>query len=165
VAIQAAARARVPLWVAGDGPQAAELAALTRRLDAPVELLGHVPREQMPALLRDAAGLVLSSRSHEFSPFSVLEAMAAGVPVVATRSGGVPELIGDERCVPLADTAALADRMTELWGDPQGRREQGEQLLERARERHSERRYLSELLAIYERASRRRQDSSASATV
>jgi glycosyltransferase involved in cell wall biosynthesis len=107
----------------------------------------------MPALLRGAAALVLSSRSHEFSPFSVLEAMGAGVPVVATRSGGVPELVGEERCVPLGDASALAGRIGALWGDPWRRREEGEQLLARAFEHHSEQRYLSDLLAIYARVS------------
>jgi glycosyltransferase involved in cell wall biosynthesis len=152
VAIEAAALAGVPLWIAGDGPAAAELDALVRRLDAPVQLLGHVAREEMPALLRGAAVAVLSSRSHEFSPFSVLEAMGAAVPVVATRSGGVPELIGEERCVPLGDSSALAERLQALWRDPAERREQGERLLARVRERHSEQRYLRELLGVYERA-------------
>jgi glycosyltransferase involved in cell wall biosynthesis len=82
----------------------------------------------------------------------VLEAMGAGVPVVATRSGGVPELVGDDSCVPRADPGALAARMTALWADPQLRREEGEALLAAARERHSEARYVRELLALYERA-------------
>jgi glycosyltransferase involved in cell wall biosynthesis len=153
VAIEAAALAGVPLWIAGDGPSHAELAALVGRLEAPVQLLGHVPRAEMPALLGAAAGLVLSSRSHEFSPFSVLEAMGAGLPVLATRSGGVPELIGEERCVPLGDSNALAERMRELWSDPGRRREEGEQLLARASKRHSEQRYLADLLEIYARLS------------
>jgi glycosyltransferase involved in cell wall biosynthesis len=155
LAIEAATLAGVPLWIAGEGPAAAELAELVGRLNAPVQLLGNVPRAEMPALLRGAAALVLSSRSHEFSPFSVLEAMGAGVPVVATRSGGVPELVGEERCVPLGDASALAERLGTLWSDPWRRREEGEQLLARARERHSEQRYLSDLLAIYGRAGQR----------
>jgi glycosyltransferase involved in cell wall biosynthesis len=97
---------------------------------------------------------VLSSRSHEFSPFSVLEAMGAGVPVVATKSGGVPELIGAERCVPMADSASLADRLRALWSDPDLRRQEGEQLLARARDHHSEQRYTRDLLAIYAAAHR-----------
>jgi glycosyltransferase involved in cell wall biosynthesis len=152
VAIDAAARSRVPLWIAGDGPAVAELTDRARRLDAPVQFLGPVPRAEMPALLRGAAVLVLGSRSHEFSPFAVLEAMGAGVPVLATRSGGVPELIGEERCVPLGDAGALAERLGALWSDPQRRREDGELLLALVRERHSEARYLRELLAIYARA-------------
>jgi glycosyltransferase involved in cell wall biosynthesis len=147
-AIEAAARAEVPLRIAGAGPAAAELADLARRLGAPVELLGPVPRAEMPALLAGAAMLILGSRCHEFSPFAVLEAMGAGVPVVATRSGGVPELIGAERCVP---RDALADRMRDLWADPEQRRNEGEALLARARERHSEERYVHELLSLYER--------------
>jgi glycosyltransferase involved in cell wall biosynthesis len=151
-AIEAAAQAAVPLWIAGDGPAAADLAAQARRRGAPVEMLGRVPRAEMPGLLEGAAMLVLSSRCHEFSPFSVLEAMGAGVPVVATRSGGVPELIGAERCVPRGDATAMAGRMRTLWGDPALRREEGEALLARAKERHSEERYLRDLLALYERA-------------
>jgi glycosyltransferase involved in cell wall biosynthesis len=149
LAIEAAAQARVPLWIAGEGPAAAELGQQARRLNAPVELLGPVPRDQMSELLRGAAALVLSSRGHEFSPFSVLEAMGAGVPVVATRSGGVPELIGAERCVPMADAAALAELLRALWSDPDRRRNEGQELLARVRERHSEQRYLHDLLAIY----------------
>jgi glycosyltransferase involved in cell wall biosynthesis len=153
VAIEAAALAGVPLWIAGDGPAAEELAALARGLDAPVQMLGRISRDEMPALLRGAAALVLGSRSHEFSPYAVLEAMGAAVPVVATRSGGVPELIGEERCVPLGDASALAERLSALWSDPGRRREDGEQLLARARERHSEERYVSDLLGLYERVS------------
>ena len=154
LAIEAARQAQVPLWIAGDGPARAELERQATR--APVEFLGQVPRGQMPALLRDAAALVLSSRSHEFSPFSVLEAMGAGVPVVATRSGGTPELIGEQRCTPMGDAAALAARLAALWRDPERRRTEGEELLRRVRDRHSEARYLRELLAIYgERTVRR----------
>jgi glycosyltransferase involved in cell wall biosynthesis len=150
LAIDAASRAGVPLWIAGDGPARAELGRLAS--GTPVELLGPVPRDRMPALLRGAAALVLSSRYHEFSPFAVLEAMGAGVPVVATRSGGVPELIGAERCTPIGDAGALGERLSALWRDPESRRREGEELLQRARERHGERRYLDELLAIYARS-------------
>ena len=152
-AIEASALAGVPLRIAGDGPQAAELAGLARHLGAPVEMLGPVARGGMAELLTGAAMLVLSSHYHEFSPFSVLEAMGAGVPVVATRTGGVPELIGPDRCVPMGDAPALAERMRALWEQPDLRRNEGEALLARTREQHSEERYLGELLALYERAS------------
>jgi glycosyltransferase involved in cell wall biosynthesis len=156
LAIEAAARAEVPLRIAGDGPAAAELAALAGSRGAPVEMLGQVEPARMRDLLAGAALLVLASRCHEFSPFSVLEAMGAGVPVVASLSGGVPELVGAERCVPRGDPAALAVRMTELWSDRGRRREEGEALLERAREQHAEERYVRELLALYRRASESR---------
>jgi glycosyltransferase involved in cell wall biosynthesis len=150
-AIEAAAAAGVPLRIAGEGPAQAELAELASRLGAPVELLGRLGRKELVRLLFEAAVAVLPSRYHEFSPFSALEAMAAGVPVVATRMGGLPELIGEERCVPANDAAALAERLGSLWEDAELRRAEGDALLARARERHSEDAYLRRLLGLYER--------------
>ena len=150
-AIEAVARASVPLYVAGDGPAATELATQARGLAASVELLGRVGRDELARLLAGAGALLMPSRYHEFSPYSALEAMAAGVPVVASRLGGLPELIGEERCVPPNDSEALAGRLGELWADPSRRAAEGDALMARARERHGEGRYTKELLGIYER--------------
>ena len=136
VAIEATALTGVPLGITGDGPSGADLAALVGRLGAPVELLGRVARDEMQALLRGAAALVLNSRSHEFLALSVLEAMGAAVPGSPPAAAGC-RLIGEERCVPLGDAAALAERMGELWSDPWRRREEGEQLLAVATEHRS----------------------------
>jgi glycosyltransferase involved in cell wall biosynthesis len=76
--------------------------------------------------------------------------MAAGLPVVATPMGGVPELIGQERCVP-GDADALASRLRELWEDADLRDAEGQELTARARGAHSEERFTAELLALYER--------------
>jgi glycosyltransferase involved in cell wall biosynthesis len=154
VAVEAAAEAGVALKVAGEGPAAAALGSQASRLGAPVELLGRVGRERLAELLAGAGALVMPSRYHEFSPYAALEAMAAGVPVVATRMGGLPELIGTERCVAPNDTGALAERLRALWDDPERRGAEGEALLARARERHREEPYTRDLLGLYERISR-----------
>jgi glycosyltransferase involved in cell wall biosynthesis len=151
VAIEAAARAGVPLRVAGEGPAAGELAALARRLEAPVEFLGRVERTALTELLAGAGALLMPSRYHEFAPYAALEAMAAGVPVVASRMGGLPELVGIESCIPPNDADALAARLRELWEAPSRRGELGDALLARAREGHSEERYARELLGLYGR--------------
>ncbi len=156
VAIAAAARAKVRLKVAGDGPGAAELARLAQRSRARVELLGRVERKHMAELLAGAGALLVPSRSHEFSPFAPLEAMAAGVPVLASRMGGLPELVGHDHCLAPNDPDALADRLRQLWDDPGHRFAEGEALRARAREGHSEERYLRDLLGLYERVSSRR---------
>jgi glycosyltransferase involved in cell wall biosynthesis len=153
-AIEAAARSGVPLRVAGEGPAADELADQARRLGAPVELLGRVGRDELGRLLAGAGALLMPSRYHEFSPYAALEAMAAGVPVVASRLGGLPELIGPERCIPPNDPDALAARLTELWTERERRGEEGEALIQRARERHGEDRYTRALLRLYERVAR-----------
>jgi glycosyltransferase involved in cell wall biosynthesis len=155
VAVEAAARARVPLRIAGEGPLEAELRALTARTEAPVELLGRVSGERVAELLAGAAMVLVPSVGPEVMPFAALEAMAAGVPVVAARTGSLPEVLGDERCVPRRDPDALALAMARLWRDRGLRAAEGEALRERARERYSEPRYLRDLLALYERVRRR----------
>lgn len=82
----------VSLVIAGDGPLRASLEAITREwgLDDRVLFLGEV--DDVPAVLAQAEIFVLTS-FNEGLPLAVLEAMAAGLPVVATRVGGTPELV------------------------------------------------------------------------
>jgi glycosyltransferase involved in cell wall biosynthesis len=79
--------------------------------------LGH--RDDVPARLADADVFVLPSRSEAF-PNALLEAMAAGLPIVTSGVGGMLELVDDGRTgllVPPGDPAALADRMCRLMSD------------------------------------------------
>ena len=151
VAIEAASRADRRLLVAGDGPMTGELRALAKSLGGPVELLGRVERERVRELLAGAAMVLVPSLGPEVMPFAALEAMAAGVPVVASRTGALPELVGEERCVEPRDPVALAGAMERLFADAELRRQEGEALIARVRERFSEDRYTRELLALYGR--------------
>lgn len=152
-AVSAAAAAGIPLRVAGDGPDRDRLVALAARAGAPVEFLGRLEPAEVREQLLGAAAVLMPSRYHEFSPYSALEAMAAGVPVVAMGLGGLPELLGEGRCVAPGDTSAFAGRLAELWSDPSRREAEGDELLVRARERHGEERYMAELLDLYGRVS------------
>src|SRR5215211_679414 len=151
-AIEAAALANIPLRVAGDGPASAQLMELANVIGAHVDFLGRLDRAGMERELRGAAMLLMTSRFHEFAGYSALEAMAAGVPVIASSLGALPELVGDERCVPANDPHALAARMRRLWRDPELRRSEGEALIERARAGHAERDYVERLLDVYGRS-------------
>ena len=151
-AIEAAALADIPLRVAGEGPAAAQLMELANVSGAPVDFLGRLDRDGMERALRGAAMLLMPSRYHEFAGYSALEAMAAGVPVIASRLGALPELLGADCCVPPNDPHAVAARMRRLWGEPERRHRDGDALIARARERHSEERYLDRLLGTYRRA-------------
>jgi glycosyltransferase involved in cell wall biosynthesis len=119
-AIAACEPGSVRLQIAGDGPQQAELADEITRLgiaDA-VELLGR--RDDVQQLLGAADVFVLSSRS-EGMPMSVLEAMAAGLPVIATAVGGVPEIVRDGETGTLVapgDAGALGRAIAALARDP-----------------------------------------------
>ncbi len=119
-ALAALPRGTARLRIAGEGPDRAAIEEEVRRLrlgDA-VELLGT--RSDVDALLADSDAFVLSSRSEGF-PMSVVEAMAAGVAVVACTVGGVPEAVRDGETgllVPRGDIAALAAALRALQADP-----------------------------------------------
>jgi glycosyltransferase involved in cell wall biosynthesis len=152
VAVEAAALSGVPLKVAGDGPLMSQVAATAKVARAPVELLGRVGADEMRSLRRGAAMALQPSLSPDTLPYGAMEAMAAGLPVIASHTGGLPEMVGDESCVPRGDARALADAMTSLWGDAEGRAAKGEAMMKRARERFGERSYVEGLLALYRSA-------------
>lgn len=99
-----------------------------------VHLLGY--RSDIPEILNAADIFVLSS-DYEGNPLSVLEAMAAGKPVISTAVGGVPELVegGCGLLVPPRDAQALSKAMSYMLESPESRRSMGEASARRAVER------------------------------
>ena len=137
------------LQLVGDGPLRADVERLIAELGLAerVRLLGA--RDDVPELRAEASCVALAS-DYEGCPLTVLEAMAAGVPVVATRVGGVPELIDDGRTgllVPPGDEEALAAAIARALADPGGL---GAAAREVARRRFSRERMASEIEAVYD---------------
>ncbi|MFC4693322.1 glycosyltransferase family 4 protein [Geodermatophilus arenarius] len=114
-----AAGDRAPLVaIAGDGPLEAELSARIAVQRLPVTLLGR--RDDVADLLAAADLVVLPSR-WEARSLTAQEALRAGTPLVATRTGGLPELLGDGALlVPPGDAAALVGAVDDLLADPAG---------------------------------------------
>jgi glycosyltransferase involved in cell wall biosynthesis len=105
------------LWIAGDGPLASKLRQASA--GAPIRFLGVQPHDRVDSLLHQCRALVLPS-TDEGLPNVVLEALAAGRPVIATPVGAVPELVQDGvngRLVPVNDVASLARALQELQDD------------------------------------------------
>jgi glycosyltransferase involved in cell wall biosynthesis len=102
--------------IAGDGPLEADLAARIAAEQLPVRLLGR--RGDVADLLAAADLCVLPSR-WEARSLTAQEALRSGTPLVATRTGGLPELLGDAaELVPVGDPAALAEAVVGLLADP-----------------------------------------------
>jgi glycosyltransferase involved in cell wall biosynthesis len=103
--------------IAGDGPLHDELAGRIRAEDLPVRLLGR--RTDVADLLGAADVCVLPS-VWEARSLTAQEALRAGVPLVATRVGGTPDLVGTAAdLVPAGDPAALADAVVAVLTDPE----------------------------------------------
>lgn len=107
------------LDLAGDGPEREALEALSRQLglESVVTFRGNVPHDQMLSELRAGRYHAVALPSlHEGIPVSIMEAMAAGVPCVATDVGGSAELLRDGAglIVPPRDSAALRDALRRL---------------------------------------------------
>ncbi len=115
------------LDLVGEGPLEAAIRARAARLgvEARVRFLGYLP--DTAAALARAQAFVLSSRSEAF-PRSVLEAMRAGLPVVASAVGGLAEAVDNKVngvLVPRDDAVALSAALNELIRDPRRRNQMG----------------------------------------
>ncbi|WP_270888469.1 glycosyltransferase [Pedococcus sp. 5OH_020] len=108
----------VRLSIAGTGRLRSELERYGRkRLGDAVRFLGHLDDGQLDAAYQEADCFVLASWS-EGLPRALVEAMASGLPAVATRVGGVPELLEPHRLVPPREPEALAAAIARLVEDP-----------------------------------------------
>jgi glycosyltransferase involved in cell wall biosynthesis len=117
VAIDAARLAGMPLVVAGEGP---ERERLTKRAGDAVRFVGRVSPQELARLRRGARLALVPSLSAETFGLAAAEAMAAGLPVAASRVGALPELVPEAWLAPPGDAHALADVMRRLAGDGVG---------------------------------------------
>jgi glycosyltransferase involved in cell wall biosynthesis len=146
-AIRAAVDVAVPLVVAGEGPDRPRLEALAA--GGNVRFTGLLTPERLAEVRRDAAVVLVPSRCEEACPYSVLDAYASGVPVLASDRGGLPELVGEGAALPAADFGAWREALARLWADSDLRARLGSEALARARDRLGEDRYYAGLMEVY----------------
>jgi glycosyltransferase involved in cell wall biosynthesis len=148
VAIDACTTAGVRLVVAGDGPEAAALRERAAQAGGDVRFTGRLEASAL-AEQRAGAGLaVVPSRSAETFGLAAAEAMADGVPVVASRVGALPELVEADGLVPAGDVDALATAIGRRFGDAAA----GARGIQRARERAGPETAAAALRAAYDAA-------------
>lgn len=91
--VRAAAMAKVPVWIAGTGPQEPSLRKLAETAGADVTFLGYLTGDTLHNAVRSARATVLPSEWYENAPISVMESYALGTPVIGAAIGGIPELV------------------------------------------------------------------------
>jgi glycosyltransferase involved in cell wall biosynthesis len=144
---------RVPLRIAGTGEMEGQLKEQCRQLGLEhVRFEGHVDGARVRDLLHGAQCLVLPSVCDENCPLSVLESFAAGRAVLASRSGGVPELVTDGetgRLVTPGVVEELAGALSELVEDREAWMRMGENARKKAEKNFDRSRHVETLLGLY----------------
>jgi glycosyltransferase involved in cell wall biosynthesis len=137
------------LVIAGAGPLSG---AVSSAVNGTIRYRGSVSSPEVRELLRRAAFAVVPSECYDNLPFAALEAIAAGVPVVASRIGGLPEIVEhgvNGLLVPPGDPQALAAAMEALWNDPDRSAEMGRAARRIAAERFSLEGQTARLIDLY----------------
>ena len=147
----------VRLLIAGSGPEEPAVRGFIRRLglEGHAVLIGPHSYQDMPRIHNLADVFVLASQPtpgwQEQFGYVLAESMACGKAVVATRSGSIPEVVGDAGLlVPPADFQSLAGALSTLRSDPRARRELGERARRRAADLFDRRTVAVRILSHYE---------------
>jgi glycosyltransferase involved in cell wall biosynthesis len=149
VLIEAARKTGVPVKIAGDPTAMPEL---QKNLPANVEFVGPLKRDQVPDFLCAARMLCVPSVWYEAFGIVCAEAMAYRLPVIASRLGGLPEVVEHEKtglCVEAANPIVLADAIMRLWDDPATAQAFGEAGREKAFREYSPAVYYQRLIRHY----------------
>jgi glycosyltransferase involved in cell wall biosynthesis len=144
----------VTLRIVGDGPDAAGLRSFSAG-DPTVEWLGRLPQQEVRKQMRSAVALAVPSLWYEGFPLVVIEAFAAGTPVVASEIGSLPGIVGAGRAgllVPPGSASDLARALNQLVAHPDEARAMGERARSVYEQQYTAATNLAMLEAVYDRA-------------
>jgi lipopolysaccharide heptosyltransferase II len=151
---------RIKIWIVGDAPHSKlaykeQVQLLVKRLGLwhYTEFLGT--QKEIPAVLENLDLLVLATTTHEAFGRVIIEAQASGVPVVATRVGGVVDIIEDEKTgllVPPADPESMARAIIRMYKDPQLGQKLSQAAYVKVKEKYTLEKMTRATLSVYEEA-------------
>ena len=149
--------ADAPVTIAGDGPERAALERRTaeRGLVGRIDFIGRVSAGELHQRMREAAVVTVPSRWYENQPMTVLEAFGCARPVVASRLGGLPELVEDGvagALVPHDNPVALAGALGSLAADPETAHRMGQTARSRAADGYALDAHVERLHSLYQSA-------------
>lgn len=153
-AILAAEHPGVDLYITGDGPDRPKLQALavSARIGERVRFFGIVKRSELWSLYKNAVFFAMPSRMPEGLGLVFLEAMACGIPVIGTRSGGTPEIVDHGRTGLLVENNTpqeLASAIRQMLNDPAERLRMGQRARELVASRYTWRQFAVQYLEVY----------------
>lgn len=144
------------LIIAGDGPYDEKLLQRAKNLGLNnVEFVGRKKPESILELLSECLAVILPSICLENLPFSVMESMVAGKPVIGSRIGGIPEMIehgNNGLLFKPGSSVELADCMNRLLADPESARRMGEKGREKTLLLYSPEKHYEKVISLYSNA-------------
>ncbi len=141
-----------PIHLAGNGPLEEEL---KRQAPPNVVFRGRLDRQQMLDFYKHARALVLPSICFEMCPLVILEAMAMGLPVIASQTGGLGELVDDNHTGFLfqrANAEELSYRLQQIWNGPVLSDRMGQNGREKAEREYTQAIFAQRLFSYYDQA-------------
>ena len=143
------------LLIAGDGPEKEiiEQYITENQLQEKIELLGHLNTDEMKETIRKCKFVVVPSIWYENCPYSVMEALSIGKPVIGANIGGIPELVKDRQnglIYKYDNIDELSQKMMELFKEKELTNKMGNIAKEYANALYDEEKYYNEIIKVYE---------------
>ena len=147
------------LYIAGEGPEKENIEKIIKenKLEDRVKLLGFLNKEQMTDVTRKCKFVVVPSIWYENCPYSVLETLAIGKPIIGSNMGGIPELVIDNENGFIYNTVdELAQKMNLLFEDEEQVNKFSKKSKELAKQNYDREVYYNKLKQIYDKVIKER---------
>ena len=144
------------LYIAGEGDEEETIKNIIKenKLEKRVKLLGFLNKEQMTETTRKCKFVVVPSIWYENCPYSVLETLAIGKPVIGSNMGGIPELVEDNEngfIYQYDDVDELSSKMKQLFKDKKLVENFSKKSKQLAKEKYSREKYYEDIMTIYKK--------------
>lgn len=148
------------LYIAGEGPEKETIEHIIKenKLEKRVKLLGFLNKKQMTETTRKCKFVVVPSIWYENCPYSVLETLAIGKPVIGSNMGGIPELVEDNQngfIYQYDDVDELSNKMKQLFEDQKLVEKFSKKSKQLAKEKYSRDKYYEDIMTIYKKVSKK----------
>lgn len=142
------------LYIAGDGPERERIESIIKEknLKDRITLLGYINQEEVKEYLRKARFVVVPSIWYENCPYSVMETLAIGKPVIGANIAGIPELVKDKVNGLLYKYDSISDlevKMKRLYENPELAKQYGENAKKIAIDNYGKEKYYNQVIDIY----------------